>query len=142
MGQFTLDLTRFVKKYKANINVVVQKVTLDAFNHVIMRTPVDTGVARGAWQVSWNQISTGNVEIFDNKSPVNQKGLGKSIAKDNASWEVLKTSIGGTVYLLNNMPYIRRLEYDSWSDQAPAGMVRVTITEFQNFAVKAAKDIR
>ena len=42
----------------------------------------------------------------------------------------IKNQIAGNVYYLtNNLPYIRRLEYDNWSKQAPRGMVRVTLRE-------------
>ena len=34
---------------------------------------------------------------------------------------------GNVVYLTNNLPYAQRLEYEGWSKQAPAGMVRVNM---------------
>jgi hypothetical protein len=36
---------------------------------------------------------------------------------------------GDTIYLTNNLPYIRRLE-EGYSQQAPAGMVALTVQEF------------
>ena len=55
------------------------------------------------------------------------------------------TRAGQTIFITNSLPYAYRLEYDGWSRQAPAGMVRVTVVEFaQRFerAVRAAKGAR
>ena len=132
MGQFTLDLNRAINKAKVSADLVVKKVTIDIFNHVIMRTPVDTGRARGAWQVGWNQIPRADVDKEDNKSPVTRDGSGESLAKEDATRFVIgSTSLGGIVYLANNMPYIKFLEYGS-SQQSAQGMVRITIQEYQD----------
>jgi hypothetical protein len=37
---------------------------------------------------------------------------------------------GEIIYLTNSLPYARRLEY-GWSKQAPAGMVRITVANFE-----------
>jgi hypothetical protein len=36
---------------------------------------------------------------------------------------------GNVWYLTNNLPYIARLEFDSWSTQAREGMVRISLRE-------------
>ena len=48
---------------------------------------------------------------------------------------------GHVFYLVNNLPYIRRLE-QGWSQQAPAGMVAVTVSEFQQTVARAATEDR
>ena len=133
MGKFALDLTRFANKYKDRIDVVVQKLTIDIFGNVILITPVDKGRARMNWTAGDGMYSTSTVDGFDRSG---------SESISNMSSLVSKTKAGGIVYLVNNLPYIRRLEYDGWSSQAPAGMVRVTIAEFQDYVAKAARDIR
>ncbi|WP_330210091.1 hypothetical protein [Pseudomonas sp. AM4(2022)] len=42
---------------------------------------------------------------------------------------------------MNNLPYGPRLEYEGWSNQAPAGMVQITVTEFQMFINKAVSEL-
>lgn len=133
MGKFALDLTRIANKYKDRIEVVVQKLTIDIFGNVILKTPVDTGRARMNWTASAGMYSTSTVEGLDRSGS-------ESISK--MSGLVSKTESGGIVYLVNNLQYIRRLEYDGWSSQAPSGMVRVTIAEFQDYVAKAVRDIR
>jgi hypothetical protein len=49
---------------------------------------------------------------------------------------------GQTIYLQNNLPYGPRLEYEGWSDQAPAGMVRITVAEFQDIVKQVGVEIR
>ena len=133
MGKFALDLTRIANKYKDRIDVVVQKLTIDIFGNVILKTPVDTGRARMNWTASVGSYGSNMVDGFDRSGS-------ESINK--MSGLVSKTESGSIVYLVNNLPYIRRLEYDGWSSQAPAGMVRVTIAEFQDYVAKAVRDIR
>jgi len=45
------------------------------------------------------------------------------------------------IYLLNSLPYVRRIEYEGWSSQAKAGMVRITVAEFQTFVDKAVRSL-
>ena len=88
-------------------------VIVELFSSVIKDTPVDEGRAQGNWQTShtvarYEEVAgakSGAAALDDVKSTVNS-----SIDKD--------------LFLSNNVPYINRLEYDGWSDQAPRGMVR------------------
>ncbi|MCY1383672.1 hypothetical protein D9M69_718230 [compost metagenome] len=47
----------------------------------------------------------------------------------------------GTIWAVNNMIFGPRLEFESWSSQAPAGMVRVSVAEFQTFVNEAAASL-
>lgn len=132
MGQFTLDLTRIVNKYKARMDVVVQKVTLDIFSSIIFKSPVDTGMFRGGWIATVGNYSRDLTEILDRNG---------SIAVTNMSGLVSRTAAGNVVYMVNNLPYSIRLEY-GYSKQSPNGMVRTTITEFQDYVSKAARGFR
>jgi hypothetical protein len=49
---------------------------------------------------------------------------------------------GDVVFITNGLPYIKRLEYESWSDQNPAGMVRVTLAELRPLVEQVADKIR
>ena len=39
------------------------------------------------------------------------------------------------------LPMPRRIEYEGWSSQAKAGMVRITVAEFQTFVDKAVRSL-
>lgn len=90
------------------------KVALGVLSGVVLKTPVDTGRARGNWQTS---IGT----------PIEEEGWIESPTMAGAA--VMKTLTPfNVVFISNNVPYIIYLE-DGSSDQAPAGMVTVTMAE-------------
>lgn len=120
-GQFSLDLSRLVKKAKGNLDLVTQKVTFDLFEAVILKSPVLTGRFRANWQASAGTYGSTPVDSVDPTGASAISGM-SSVA--------LHTPAGSTVYLTNPLPYSIPLEY-GYSQQAPQGMVRVTVTEYQ-----------
>jgi len=87
------------------------------------------GRFRGAWDVSLNFASTKPPDRIDPNGA-------ETIA---AAQVALENFVAGpSIYLVNNMPYAQRLEY-GWSKQAPAGMVRVTVAEFQSVVDAAVR---
>lgn len=114
---FAIDISQLVTRAKGRTDDVVQKITMELFRAVILRTPVDTGRARGNWE-----CTVGRPGTKVDQSAADRAGSG---ALSAASGVVSKTPAGSIVYLSNNLPYIRRLEY-GYSKQAPVGMVRVS----------------
>lgn len=91
------------------------------------------GRFRGNWQVSIETPITENIERVDASG-----GATKSAAVQI----IQKFELGaGAIWIMNNLPYGPRLEYEGWSRQAPAGMVRVSVTEFQAFVNKAVSEL-
>jgi len=86
---------------------------------VITRTPVDEGRARGNWNASINSAD-------DSTSDTRRASQAQSDARSTAG----RLRLGDTFHLTNGLPYIRPLEYDRLSRQAPNGMVRITLDEF------------
>jgi hypothetical protein len=78
------------------------------------------GRARANWQCTIGDRAIGEINDTD-KSGNKTIGQIKSVVPKKA---------GQIVWLTNNVDYIRRLEYDKWSTQAPAGMVRVSLRRF------------
>ena len=119
---FADDLSRFEDKVKNRLTVVPRKIALEVLRRVVMRTPVRSGRARGNWQTSVGSPMDGEIDRTD-------KGGGAAIG-DGASvidgWDVSNVAI----FLMNNVPYIQALE-DGHSTQAPSGMVKITVAEFQ-----------
>ena len=115
---FSADLTKFAAKANANVDTVVRKVTFDLARAVIRRTPVDTGHARGQWQVG--------------RSLHHSPGKGDT----DASW----VKAGDTIFISNNTEYILPLEYGR-SKQAPHGMVRVSVQMFTDYINRAARSL-
>lgn len=126
--QFKRDLDRILAKTSEKAEAVIQRVALDLFSSMVERSPVDTGRFRGNWQVGIGAIN-------DNTTSAEDKSGASSTARGQRVIQSFK--VGGTVFLTNSLPYARRLEF-GYSNQAPQGMVRLTVTEYQNFVRKAA----
>ncbi|KPA87067.1 hypothetical protein PF66_06412 [Pseudomonas asplenii] len=87
------------------------------------------GRFRGNWQVSFDTAITGAIDRVD---------PGGNATRDAGAALIQTFTIGkGTIWIMNNLPYGPRLEYEAWSNQAPAGMVRISVTEFQAFVNRA-----
>jgi hypothetical protein len=81
------------------------------------------GRFRGNWQTSVGSAATGAIDQVDPSG----RGTMAAAAAALASFQA-----GPPIYIMNNLPYGTRLEYEGWSKQAPAGMVRITVAEFND----------
>ena len=91
------------------------------------------GRFRGNWQVSFDAKAVGQLERIDPQG---------SDTKNDARAVVMSFNAGvGTIWAVNNLPYGPRLEFEGWSSQAPAGMVRISVAEFQTFVNNAVASL-
>lgn len=119
---FTVSLRQFGKVTREQATLIFKKIVLDLESAVVLRTPVDTGRARGNWFPTIGAPSRQrDDDLFD-------PGGQKSIAGIGAQVGLL--TLGDVAWLTNNLPYINRLE-EGWSQQAPAGMVSVELARAQ-----------
>lgn len=118
---FASEIQQFAEKTNRNINQVRRGVALDLFTQIIQRTPVDTGRARSNWQTTINTPASGNLSSFDRNG---------SNALSQAARIAATADGDDTIWLVNNLPYIIRLEY-GYSDQAPQGMLRLSVQQFR-----------
>lgn len=129
---FELQISQFVEKAKGNLDLVVRKIALDMFRRVVMKSPVDTGRFKGNWQVAIGVMPAGVLSLDDKSGTA-------TMARVTAA--TLALEAGQVIYLVNNLEYARALEYGH-SKQAPSGMIRVTIQEFNAAVNKAANEVR
>ena len=127
-GQFVIDLQRFAKRANADVKQAIRKITLEAFKRVILKTPVDTGRARANWSTSTGAPVTFSIVGEDKSGTATLKKAADGVE----AWECT-----GGIFLSNNLPYIIPLEYGH-SNQAPGGMVRITVAEMQAWARQAS----
>ena len=125
---FSQQLKTSTKRIDNRGRDIFRAVYIRLFSAVIRDTPVDTGRARGNWQISSSGPAAGQKETNDPSGGITI-GMVTSFRLDK----------GRVVYLTNNLPYINRLEYDAWSKQAPGGMVRRNVTRFDRLLREAAK---
>ena len=125
---FALDLQRFARKASAVPDQILRKVVFDITREIIQKTPVDTGHARSNW--FWG------VQVVSDEDATLSKSGAPSLARAASFASTVRS--GGVVYLTNNLPYILPLEFGS-SQQAPAGMVRITVARWQSIVDRAAR---
>lgn len=128
--KFRSDFAKFVAKAKGNASQVVRKVCIGLSTSVIKKSPVDTGRFRGNWFAGYSMPT----EITD-RTDISGGG-----SIEAATATALKLNMGDTFYLVNNLPYAQRLEY-GYSTQAPSGMVRISVTEFETFVHNAVQEL-
>ncbi|HNU27153.1 MAG TPA: hypothetical protein PKJ38_13680 [Planctomycetota bacterium] len=134
MGSFALDVSKWCGKSLDRIDIVSRKIALEMFRRVILRTPVDTGRARGNWQTTVGAPAIGELGTRHNA-----KTGGAPIARAITVGQAWKATTGASILLTNNLPYIERLEH-GYSKQAPAGMVAITVAEFGGVAIEEARE--
>jgi hypothetical protein len=101
-------------------------IVIEALRRLVLKTPVDTGRARGNWQVTIADIPEGETGTTDTAGQ-------DTIATGIQALQSL--GVYQIVYITNNVPYIVYLE-NGTSKQAPQGMVRITIEELMGVFVK------
>lgn len=145
-NSFSLDISRFVAKAKGNSRAVVRKVVLDVGTSMTIKTPVGDptswaspapegyvgGRARGAWQYAKGAPETKEPGTIDESGQASLRRIAAGVASGDAA---------AAHYVTNSVPYIRPLEYEGQSKQAPEGMVRLTILEFSRFVDRAVREL-
>ena len=141
---FAVDVKKWAEKAGLDVVEAKRAAALQIFSAVVVATPVGNpsqwerpqsapqgyagGRLRGNWQTSLNaptMTETGRVDA-----------TGKQ-AISEVEYTVSLVAGDETIYMTNNLPYARRIEFGAHSKQAPSGMVRVTVLAWQQ-AVKAA----
>jgi hypothetical protein len=138
------NLEEFSRELKVFDNLVPElalrlqkKIAFDMLTKIVQRTPVGNpdlwktkyppkgyvgGRARANWQV----------DLLDPDESSQVEGEDKSGASTIATGAsaIGRAQFGNVIWLYNNLPYIVRLEY-GWSQQAPGGMVRLSVAEIE-----------
>jgi hypothetical protein len=142
MSDFAANISQFVARANGNVDAVVRKIILDIGTKIVMRSPVGDaelwqsppppgyvgGRFRANWQYTFGQPATQPTDAIDPSGSSAISGIQSGVSANKAA---------GLHYLSNNLPYAKRLE-EGWSTQAPAGMVGLTLVEFENTVRDAA----
>ncbi len=108
-----------------DLQKIVKKLALQVLQGVVLKTPVDSGRARGNWMVAINDVPQGFIEIGKfTRDEATDFALSRGIPIVESSKPYTAISIA------NNVPYIGVLEFGS-SKQSPEGMLRVTLANIQ-----------
>ncbi|MDH3377781.1 MAG: HK97 gp10 family phage protein [Gammaproteobacteria bacterium] len=123
LSSFNKALKNFSEEEMPEQHLKLQKrVALDLLRRIVFRTPVDTGRARGNWQVNLGRALEQSVNQLDR--------AGVSTLAQGAGVINRSTNPYAIITIFNNVNYIKFLEGGS-SQQAPSGMVALSIAEVE-----------
>jgi len=126
---FTSDTKDFNLKFIEGAEDTVRGTTIKLWQAIIKSSPVREGRFRGNWYASGETPSS-------KKTLKTDKDGSKTVSA--ATNKVLKQKDVSAFTLTNNLPYAERLEY-GYSDQAPAGIVRVNVKRFNRLLEAEAR---
>ena len=124
MSSWSVPLDRLAQRAQAQFEDMARKATYDLFRTVVLKSPVDTGRFRSNWNV------TASVPSFTYTESTNASRA------DSETLKALTLPVGGVVYLSNGLPYVNGLAY-GYSNQAPDGMIRTSVADFNRFVDRA-----
>lgn len=130
-GSFAATLQQFADQAKADMDEVFRKVVIEIGSSVIRLSPVDTGRFRGNWQLTIDAPASASLDNYDKEGH-------ETIAQLVSDAQPL--TFGQTAYIVNNLIYAIPLEYGH-SQQALAGMVRITRERFQDIVAQAIREV-
>lgn len=143
MAKWSMDLTKYAKKKGVEFKEVRKNYAFALYSSIVKKTPVDTGRARGNWNIT---VGHDSFTQDEDRRP-----------KFSRPDQVPEPKGDETIYISNNLDYITKLEYggfpnppkggdgktvNGFSKQAPNGMVGVTLANNENIfdaAVRSAK---
>ena len=129
MAKWSLDMRSYAKKKGVEFKEVRKAYAFALYSSIVQKTPVDTGRARGNWNISTGQVDS--TTRPEQKTP-----------QYSSSAQMPEPKGDEPIYISNNLPYITTLEYggypknpkggngkteNGYSKQAPNGMVGVTL---------------
>lgn len=138
MAKWSLDLSKYAKARKEQIKDVQRGFAFNLYSSIVKKTPVDTGRARGNWNISPDKDDT----------TVKERTTPQYTSKE----QVKAPSGDGSIFISNNVPYICKLEYGGYpnppkkgngkttggySTQAPEGMVGVAMANAEEYMKQA-----
>jgi hypothetical protein len=122
-GKFSLDLSRLVARANGQADTGVRKIMLEAFSGMVKKSPVDTGRFRANFVIGHGAPNV-------TTSTTTDKSGGGTIGRIASAVATTRLMDGALIFCTNSLPYALKLENGS-SKQAPAGIVKLTLTEIQ-----------
>lgn len=114
-----MKLQRIISSYRAKIKLLLSNGLYDIAESVVDATPIDTGAARCSWTASAD--GHGENVVFDRNISFAQSRANVIAHKAKLKTACDSVAFGERFFLVNNLPYIKQLEYGH-SQQAPHGI--------------------
>ncbi len=124
LRQFQAGLREDAADIDDIVGRVARRIGVDVLRRVVLATPIDTGRARGNWQVDLEAIPQGELDRLD-KGGATVINVGMGVISSAKPYQ--------QITIVNNVPYIGKLN-DGHSRQAPAGFVENAIDAATRFS--------
>jgi len=120
--RFNQQVKKFTKTLLPEKLVLFQKkIALDVLRGVVLKTPVDTGTARGGWQVT---LDTGPARAAERKDKYG------SLTVNDGMGVIDAVRFGQAIFITNNVSYIKYLE-EGTERMKPFKMLALTLEEMK-----------
>lgn len=126
-GSFALQLSNFTNEAAEELTRTQRAIIFELAKSIVMDSPVDRGTFRGNWRFSFSPAQQ-QLDIQDKGGGATLAELQRFIAGFN----------GGTMWLLNGMPYGGPLEY-GYSAKAPQGFVRRNVARINAIVARISR---
>lgn len=154
-GQFALSIRKFIGKVRTNADIATRRILTQIAIGVVERSPVDTGHFRANWRYA---VGAPDLTVTDDCDPTGDATLSRMLG------QIETAKCTDLHFITNSLPYAQVIEYglypnppkhgswvkgqgyviksvDGFSQQAPVGVVRVTMLEMQQYIDKALEAI-
>lgn len=119
MKSIAAQIKEIAERSNQKTETVVRQTIFRLGQAVVLKTPVDTGLAKANWLHGINSFTPEQIDKVDKSG---------GIAISDLLAGVKEFNLGGEFYFVNSLPYIKKLEEGS-SLQAPTGMLKLSIEE-------------
>lgn len=139
--QFSKDLDKAVQKKAVNNFLLFREsIVLTAYKMIVQKSPVWSGRFRASNVIGIREpdliVSPANPAAALVQWPTKPATILPARPISNISLKLKTAGIFDTIFLSNNLPYARRIEFDGHSMQAPDGVYRVVaaavVARFKN----------
>lgn len=133
----TTDLQKIAARNKQKLLKVAQNSLMRVGGSIVAKSPVDSGRFKNNWLAAYGAADT-TTTSNNAKTAFGVEGgavIGRLKAKLNG------LDVGQVFYFTNSLPYAQRLEY-GWSQQAPAGMVRLSVANWQTIVAEEVARVK
>ena len=131
------DLAKIAARNKAKLLKVAQNSLMRVGGSIIAKSPVDSGRFKNNWLAAYGAPDTSTTENVAKTSI----GEGRGAVYERYKAKLSGLDDGQVFYFTNSLPYAERLEY-GWSEQAPAGMVRLSVANWQSIVAEEVARIK
>jgi len=143
MSRGFTGLITFKEEVKKKADETIRRVSWEAFEKLIVNSPVDVGNFRANWLVALNTAKAGDPKNYRGKAGTagtiqSQRSTNPGVAKGSSPTALEKTNaaplfsakLGDTIYITNNLEYADQLE-NGRSPQAPSGVLYVSAQQIK-----------